>query len=124
MEGLKIPKQKTHKKKKVAKKSTNNSKGTNMKGRVGNALRSLQRNLDRGHNKEIGPQRSASINQVKSHDDSIIVEADPPPAVVVVMGPAGVGKSTLIRSLVKLYTRQNITTTTGSLIFAVLLFLF
>lgn len=29
------------------------------------------------------------------------------------MGPAGVGKSTLIRSLVKMYTGQNLTTTSG-----------
>jgi ribosome biogenesis protein BMS1 len=36
-----------------------------------------------------------------------------PPAVVVVMGPVGVGKSTLIRSLVKLYTNNNLKTITG-----------
>lgn len=32
----------------------------------------------------------------------------PPPALVVVMGPKGCGKSTLIRSLVKYYTGQNL----------------
>lgn len=32
----------------------------------------------------------------------------PPPMTVAVVGPAGVGKSTLIRSLVKRYSRQNI----------------
>lgn len=37
----------------------------------------------------------------------------PPPACVVVAGPPRVGKSTLIRSLVKMYTGQNLTDTTG-----------
>lgn len=32
----------------------------------------------------------------------------PPPSLVVVMGPKGCGKSTLIRSLVKYYTGQNL----------------
>ena len=32
----------------------------------------------------------------------------PPPFVVVVHGPPGVGKSTLIRSIVKHYTRHNL----------------
>jgi ribosome biogenesis protein BMS1 len=36
-----------------------------------------------------------------------------PPALVCVMGPQGVGKSTVIRSLVKMYTQQNLTTVTG-----------
>lgn len=37
----------------------------------------------------------------------------PPPALIVVMGPKGCGKSTLIRSLVKLFTGQNLSSTTG-----------
>ena len=32
----------------------------------------------------------------------------PPPTMVCVMGPTGCGKSTLIRSLVKIYTGQNL----------------
>ncbi|CAJ1965988.1 unnamed protein product [Cylindrotheca closterium] len=65
--------------------------------------RTIQRNLDRSQKKEYVPQkdrRSAHPNQS-------------PPSLVVVMGPKGVGKSTLIRSLVKIYTNQNLTTTTG-----------
>lgn len=37
----------------------------------------------------------------------------PPPALVVVMGPKGCGKSTLIRSLVKYYTGQNLSDVLG-----------
>ena len=38
---------------------------------------------------------------------------EPPPMVVLVHGPPGVGKSTVIKSLVKHYARQNITDTKG-----------
>lgn len=65
--------------------------------------RTIQRNLDRSQKKEYVPQkdrRSSDTNQS-------------PPSLVVVMGPKGVGKSTLIRSLVKIYTNQNLTTVTG-----------
>lgn len=65
--------------------------------------RNIQRNLDRSQKKEYVPlnnRRAADANEA-------------PPALVVVMGPAGVGKSTLIRSLVKLYTNHNLTTITG-----------
>jgi ribosome biogenesis protein BMS1 len=65
--------------------------------------RTIQRNLDRSQKKEYVPlkdRRSADLN-------------DSPPPLVVVMGPSGVGKSTLIRSLVKLYTNHNLTTITG-----------
>ena len=36
-----------------------------------------------------------------------------PPFIVVVVGPAGVGKSTLIRSLVKHWTKQNMSEVVG-----------
>jgi ribosome biogenesis protein BMS1 len=65
--------------------------------------RNIQRNLDRAQKKEYVPltdRRSADI-------------LDAPPSVVVVMGPPQVGKSTLIRSLVKLYTNHNLKTVTG-----------
>ena len=65
--------------------------------------RSIQRNLDRSQKKEYVPldDRRAS--------DAI----ESPPPLVVVMGPQGVGKSSLIRSLVKYYTNQNLTTIKG-----------
>eukprot|EP01031_Cornospumella_fuschlensis_P017162 gene17162-20987_t len=62
--------------------------------------RNMQRNLDRAQKKEVVPL----VNRA---------EELPPPSIVVVMGPKGVGKSTLIRSLVKMYTNQNVTDTVG-----------
>ena len=62
--------------------------------------RSQQRNLDRAQKKEMVPL----VNRA---------EDVPPPAVVVVMGPPGCGKSTLVRSLVKKYCNQNITDVLG-----------
>jgi ribosome biogenesis protein BMS1 len=70
---------------------------------VGRTKRTMQRNQDRSQKKEYVPlndRRSLSMHEI-------------PPALVVVMGPTGVGKSTLIRSLVKLYTNHNMTTITG-----------
>jgi len=70
---------------------------------IGRTQRTIQRNLDRSQKKEYVPQkdrRSSNPNQSS-------------PSLVVVMGPKGVGKSTLIRSLVKIYTNQNLTTVTG-----------
>jgi len=65
--------------------------------------RSMQRNMDRGQKKEYVPlhdRRSTELHET-------------PPSLVVVMGPKGVGKSTLIRSLVKMYTNHNLTSVTG-----------
>jgi ribosome biogenesis protein BMS1 len=65
--------------------------------------RSQQRNLDRSQKKEYVPlddRRSTEANET-------------PPSVVVVMGPQGCGKSTLIKSLVKLYTNHTMTTVAG-----------
>ena len=68
---------------------------------LGRAKRSVQRNADRGHRKEVVPlvQRSRAEGAA--------------PVVVVVAGPRRSGKSTLIRSLVKLYTRHNLVTVDG-----------
>jgi ribosome biogenesis protein BMS1 len=65
--------------------------------------RNIQRNLDRAQLKEYVPQKDRRTNDV----------LDSPPSVVVVMGPPSVGKSTLIRSMVKMYTNHNLTTVTG-----------
>jgi ribosome biogenesis protein BMS1 len=70
---------------------------------IARTQRTIQRNHDRSQQKEVVPQ-----NDRRSKDPN-----ESPPALVVVMGPSGVGKSTLIRSLVKIYTGHNITKVTG-----------
>jgi len=67
---------------------------------IGRTLKTQQRNLDRAQKKELVPLVDRT-------------EELPPPSLVVVMGPGGVGKSTLIRSLVKIWTGQNLNTTVG-----------
>lgn len=68
--------------------------------KAGRAKKTIQRNLDRAHRKEYVPQESRA-------------EDVPPPISVVVMGPPGSGKSTVIRSLVKRYTRHNMVEING-----------
>ncbi|KAE9361368.1 Ribosome biogenesis protein [Phytophthora fragariae] len=68
--------------------------------KAGRARKTIQRNLDRAHRKEYVPQQNRA-------------EELPPPISVVVMGPPGSGKSTVIRSLVKRYTRHNLVEVNG-----------
>jgi ribosome biogenesis protein BMS1 len=68
--------------------------------KAGRARKTIQRNLDRAHRKEYVPQ--------SNRDEEL-----PPPISVVVMGPPGSGKSTVIRSLVKRYTRHNLVEVKG-----------
>ncbi|KAG7401765.1 Glycoside hydrolase 2 (Mannanase, beta-galactosidase) [Phytophthora boehmeriae] len=68
--------------------------------KAGRARKTIQRNLDRAHRKEYVPQQDRG-------------EELPPPISVVVMGPPGSGKSTVIRSLVKRYTRHNLVEVKG-----------
>eukprot|EP00981_Chlorochromonas_danica_P014907 scaffold9386_cov154-Ochromonas_danica.AAC.14 len=95
-----------HKKGKSKKSDNDHSKKTRKNNRAFNVSnvvstkRAMQRNLDRAQKKEVVPL----INRT---------EETPPPSLVVVMGPKGVGKSTLIRSLVKMFTNQNLVDTVG-----------
>ena len=73
---------------------------------IGRTQRSLQRNLDRSQKKEFIPLKDRRV-EASLGDDC------PPPSLVVVMGPPGVGKSTLIRSLVKMYTNHNLSEING-----------
>ena len=66
---------------------------------LGRSKRSLQRNADRSHRKEV----AATIRR-----DSGVA-----PTVIVVCGPRGSGKTTLIKSLVKLHTRHALKTCAG-----------
>jgi len=64
------------------------------------AKKTQQRNQDRAHRKEHAPM-------------AIRLGAEPPPFFVAVVGPKGVGKSLLIKCLVRHYTKQSIQETTG-----------
>lgn len=65
--------------------------------------RNLQRNSDRAQKKEYVPLKDRRASSA----------TESPPSLVAVVGPPGVGKSTLIRSLVKIYTNHNLTNPTG-----------
>lgn len=75
------------------------SKHKNLKAfgvaKYGRVHRTMQRNLNRSHRKE----HAVMVNRAPEV---------PPPVVVVVMGPPGSGKTTLIKCLVKKFTRQTI----------------
>jgi ribosome biogenesis protein BMS1 len=92
--------------KKAKKEGTRNERHNNRAfsvANIGRTQRNIQRNLDRAHKKEYAPAKDARVSE----------EDGPPPVMICVMGPPGVGKSTLIRSLVKMYTNHNLTTVTG-----------
>jgi ribosome biogenesis protein BMS1 len=68
--------------------------------KAGRAIKSIRRNLDRSHRRDHVAivQRGAEI---------------PPPVLVVVMGPPQTGKTTLIRALVKKFTRHTLSDVRG-----------
>jgi len=74
---------------------------------IGRTQRNIQRNLDRAQQKEYVPLKD---RRRPLGDTTTIL---PPPSLVIVMGPPQVGKSTLIRSLVKMYTGHNLTSIVG-----------
>lgn len=91
---------KDHKKKKLGQSTDRHNPKAFSVHNIVRTKRTQQRNLDRAQKKEVVPLTSR-------------VEELPPPTMVVVMGPSGVGKSTLIRSLVKMFTGQNLSDTKG-----------
>lgn len=68
--------------------------------KVSRAKRQIQRNLDRSQRRD-----HASIVQRRAETD--------PPFVVVVMGPPGTGKTTLIKNLVKRFTKHTLSDVRG-----------
>jgi len=84
-------------KKKGTQKHRHNARAFSV-AKIGKTQRILQRNLDRGQKKEYAPAQNRRSQHVHTT----------PPVCVVVMGPKGVGKSTLIRSLVKHHSKQTI----------------
>ncbi|CAM9799757.1 unnamed protein product, partial [Heterosigma akashiwo] len=98
--GAKADKKRDHQKKKTGQSTARHNPRAFSVSKIGKTKKNVQRNLDKAQQKEYAPlvDRTEDI---------------PPPVCVVVMGPPGCGKSSLIRSLVKLYTRQNLTEITG-----------
>lgn len=89
-------------KKKAKKKSSEggkNPKAFTYKSAI-KAARAVRRNLDKDSKRHHVPQ----VNRAP---------LEPPPVCVAVVGPSKVGKSTLIRCLVKNYTRQGLTAMQG-----------
>ncbi|CAD5232271.1 unnamed protein product [Bursaphelenchus xylophilus] len=59
-------------------------------------------------------KRAADLNEKKKHIPVVDrTPIEPPPIVVAIVGPSKVGKSTLIKALVKHYLRQNLTEIKG-----------
>jgi len=83
----------------ISKQMAQNPKAFNFKSAV-KAAKSRQRNLDREHRRQHLPIANRTTEEE-------------PPFIVAVVGAPGSGKTTLIRSLVKHYTKQNIQTTNG-----------
>ncbi|EWM28338.1 ribosome biogenesis protein bms1-like protein, partial [Nannochloropsis gaditana] len=98
--GAKAKKKEAHQKKKKGLSTERHNPRAFSVANIKRTQRNTQRNLDRAQQKEHVPLVDRT-------------EALPPPSLVVVMGPKGCGKSTLIRSLVKYYTRQNLSDVLG-----------
>ncbi|KAK1445006.1 ribosome biogenesis protein Bms1/Tsr1 [Babesia gibsoni] len=59
-------------------------------------------------------QHASDFEEKRLRRPRIFKSADvPPPFIVVVQGPVGVGKTTLIQSLVKLYAKRNVSSISG-----------
>lgn len=59
-------------------------------------------------------KRAADLSERKKHIPWVDrTPVEPPPYVIAIVGPSKVGKTTLIRALVKHYIRQNITEING-----------
>ncbi|KAJ3364919.1 Glycoside hydrolase 2 (Mannanase, beta-galactosidase) [Allomyces arbusculus] len=93
------PHRKAHAGRKADKKKPKNAEKNNPKAFA----------MQSGRRAEKMARRKEELNQKKLHVPLVDrTPIEPPPVVIAVAGPPGTGKSTLIRSLVKRYTRQNI----------------
>ncbi|KAI9183054.1 Glycoside hydrolase 2 (Mannanase, beta-galactosidase) [Blastocladiella emersonii ATCC 22665] len=93
------PHRKAHSGRKAEKKKPKNAEKNNPKAFAVQSGRRLEKMA----------RRKEELQQKKLHVPLVDrTPTEPPPVVIAVAGPPGVGKSTLIKSLVKRYTRQNI----------------
>ncbi|KAF2668456.1 DUF663-domain-containing protein [Microthyrium microscopicum] len=88
------------------KKKTADSAGANPKAFAFAKPGKLQRRAVRSHD----------VKEKRLHVPLVDrIPEDPPPLVVAVVGPPGVGKTTLIKSLIRRYTKQSLSLPTGPL---------
>ena len=68
-----------------------------------------------GRNANLQGRRKAEKDQTRLHVPRVdrTPDDEPPPVVVAVVGPPGVGKSTLMKSLVKRFTKHNLSEIRG-----------
>eukprot|EP00919_Chromeraceae_sp_WS-2016_P024763 GHVR01058529.1.p1 GENE.GHVR01058529.1~~GHVR01058529.1.p1 ORF type:complete len:274 (-),score=75.05 GHVR01058529.1:297-1118(-) len=101
--GSKFDKKKSKEKKKAGSDGfKHNPKAFTFSGGVNSVHRSVQRTLDKQSKRE----KQEKIDKTPDI---------PPPVIIVVQGPPGVGKSTLVQSLVKHYTKQTVTSVRGTI---------
>ncbi|KAH9250081.1 hypothetical protein BASA81_012128 [Batrachochytrium salamandrivorans] len=68
---------------------------------------------DAQHHRDIEHKRESKYKAARTVAGSKFVPTPPAPLVVVVQGPPGSGKSVLIRSLIKRWSRQSLSSTAG-----------
>ena len=73
-----------------------------------------QNNISNDENIQNSPENPSSKKPSKS-EIKYYTEIDEPPLIIMVQGGHSSGKTTLIKSLVKYYTNQNITSFKGSI---------
>lgn len=68
-----------------------------------------------GRRAEQQGRRKAELDQTRLHVPLVdrTPQDEPPPVVIAIVGPPGVGKTTLLKSLVRRYTKQTLTDAKG-----------
>ena len=109
--------QKAHIKRKSGKKA--DKKKNKSQGHVQEGQTAKQRNpkafaIQNVKKAERGVRRKEDISEKRKHQPSVDrTPTEPPPVVVAIVGPQKVGKTTLLNSLVKNFTRQALTNIHG-----------
>ena len=98
--GAKARKKKDAKKKKSAGGGTEKQKGQNAKAFIFSSSKKAQKG------RRVAAEKLEKKLHVPVHDRT--TSEEPPPFVVVVQGPPSVGKTTLVRSLIRHYTKQTV----------------
>jgi len=99
-----------NKKQKVVKEKKKNSVPT-----IGKTGKKKNENLKQKDNQTTEEKKDEEQPQIKDNKVKYYTEIDEPPLIIMVQGGHSSGKTTLIKSLVKYYTNQNITSFKGSI---------